>query len=316
MVAQHSGFAVGTPQLLLLGLLWGLTFPMARLGIDGGASPFLLVLLVLAVASAVMATVAAVTRAVRPPVRSLLQSAALGAFLIAGINLPLYWGLQFATGGAASIVYATAPVISLVTLGAVGGGSHVTTRQVGALGLGLTGVVVLGVASTGGALLVGLFAVAAFVVGASMQGVGAVLGGRVRPRGEGPWGLTFQFLGAATAALVVLPILTPSPAFPVNAATLGSLLYVAVASMAVGYSLFYQLIERVGAVRANLVTFLNPVVALVSGVLAFGERFVPLEGVALALILVALYLLQPRVGPAASSTPERPEVAGTTPATT
>ncbi|HEV8049549.1 MAG TPA: EamA family transporter, partial [Thermoplasmata archaeon] len=140
MVATGSYRTGGLPQLLLLGVLWGATFPIARVGVAAGADPFLLVVLDLVLAAAVMAPVAVLTRSVRPAPRELARSAGLGAILIAGINLPLYWGLQHATGGSASIVYATSPILSLLVLYAIGSPVALHRRQLVALTLGLGGV--------------------------------------------------------------------------------------------------------------------------------------------------------------------------------
>jgi drug/metabolite transporter (DMT)-like permease len=283
----------GIPQLLLLGALWGATFPIARVGVAGGANPFLLVVLDLLLAAGIMAAASVIGRGPRPPLRRAAESAGLGALLIAGINLPLYWGLRYATGGAASIVYATSPLLSVLVLGVIGSPVSLHRRQAAALGIGLAGVVALGLATTGSSIAAGLSALAAFAVGATCQGTGAVLVGRRRPQGEDRWGLTFQFVGGAVAAALLLPWLAPSPALPVTIATMGSIAYVGVASMAIGYTIFFDLIHRFGAVRANQVTFLNPVVAVVVGAILFAERFQLLEGGALALIVLALVLLQP-----------------------
>ncbi|MFY9717034.1 MAG: DMT family transporter [Thermoplasmata archaeon] len=296
-MAERSSFATsGTARLLLLGLIWGATFPIARVGVEAGADPILLVALDLLLAAAVLAPTALLCARRRPPLVELARSAGLGALLIAGINLPLYWGLRFATGGTASILYATSPVVSVIAIAILGGAGGVHRRQLAALGVGLGGVVLLGVASPGGTPALPLVALAAFGIGAVCQGVGAVLVGRARPAGEGPWGLTFQFVGGAVASLILLPVLSPSLAMRLSAATIGSIAYVGIASMAVGYTLFFDLIHRSGAVRANQVTFLNPVVAVAVGLIAFAERVEPLEIAALGVILVALILLQPSHG--------------------
>jgi drug/metabolite transporter (DMT)-like permease len=302
--------STGLGALLLLGVLWGATFPIARLGVDGGADPFVLVALDLLLAAVVMAPVAVMTGSALPPLRRLLESAGLGALLIAGINLPLFWGLRYATGGTASIVYATAPIVSLAALWAIGNPVALHRREATALAIGVGGVALLGFASTGTALVAGLAALAAFGVGAVCQGFGAVLVGRARPQGEGRWGLTFQFAGGAAASLMLLPILSSSLAVPLTLPVLGSVFYIGVLSMALGYTLFFGLIQKFGAVRANQVTFLNPVVALALGVVALGESFHPLEVAALACVLVALALLQPRskVRRSERMSPDRPLV--------
>jgi len=278
------------PRLVLLGLLWGATFPISRLGVLAGANPFLLVTLAFGVAAAVSAPLAAVSRGPRPSTTSLLQSAGVGALLIGGINLPLFWGERFATGGVASIVYATAPMVSLAYVAALGGRGHVGRRGAAALALGVGGVAVLALAS-GGAAVSSAWGLVAFGVGAVCQGTGAATLGRIRPHGETAWGETFQFVGGGAAAMVALAVADPRFSLRWSAPVLVSVLYVGVVSMVIGYALFFELIRHHGAVEANQVTFLNPVVALVLGVVAFSEPFALEEVAGLGLILLALALL-------------------------
>lgn len=302
------------PLLVLLGVLWGLTFPVSRIGVASGANPFLLVAVDFALAAGVMAPVAAVRRAPRPSGRSLVESAGIGALLIGGINLPLFWGERFATGGAASIVYATAPMLSLGFAVLLGTGERVGRTTVAALALGVLGVGVLTLAS-GSAAVTSPWGLVAFGLGATCQGAGAVVLMRRRPAGEGPWGETVQFLGGGLASLVVVAALVPHPSLPWSVPVVGSVLYVGVVSLAIGYAIFFELVRRYGAVGANQVTFLNPVVALAAGVVAFGEPFAVEEVVGLALILLALVLLHRpgrrpvAVGPA-SPEPGPPPTAG------
>ena len=284
------------PRLVLLGILWGATFPISRLGVAAGANPFVLVTIAFGIAAAVTAPVAAAMRSPFPSGRSLAESAGVGALLIGGINLPLFWGERFATGGVASIVYATAPMVSLAFVSLLATGERVGPRVGYALGLGLAGVAVLALAS-GGAAITNPWGLASFGLGAVCQGTGAVALGRLRPRGEGAWGETFQFVGGGIASLAVVAVLVPRITIAWSAPVVGSVLYVGVVSMAIGYAVFFDLIRRHGAVGANQVTFLNPVVALVVGVIAFAEPFAIEEIGGLALILLALALLHLPVPP-------------------
>lgn len=294
------------PRLVVLGILWGATFPISRLGVDAGASPFLLVTIAFAIAAAVTAPVAALRRSPFPSGRSIAESAGVGALLIGGINLPLFWGERFATGGVASIVYATAPMVSLGFVAMLGTGERVGQRGAFALVLGLAGVAVLALAS-GGAAISSAWGLASFAVGAVCQGAGAVTLGRLRPRGEGPWGETFQFVGGGALSLAVVAIAVPKVALVWSPPVVVSVLYVGVVSMAIGYALFFDLIRRYGAVGANQVTFLNPVVALVLGVVVFAEPLAAEEVGGLALILLALALLHlPRPGARQAVPPSAP----------
>lgn len=292
MVESSAGSRVTVLLLLGLGVVWGATFPVARLGLDAGADPFVLVSVDLALATAVMVVLSFVRRSARPSAHELGSSALVGILLIGGINLPLFWGEQYATGGAAAIVYATAPLVSVVTARLVGRRWRLGAAKSGALALGLLGVVVLTLTSAGTQVLTSDWAVGAFALGALCQGTGAVLFERLKPHGESSWGLAFEFLGGMTAALVTLPFLVRHVALPFTAPVVFSALFLALGTLVLGYSIFFELVRRAGPVRANTVTYLNPLVALAVGVLAFGESFQVFELAGLAIVLVALWLLE------------------------
>ncbi len=297
-------------RLALLGVVWGVTFPVSRLGVSGGSDPFLLVAIDFAVAAAVCAPIAAGLRRPFPSGRSIAESAAVGALLIAGINLPLFWGERFATGGVASIVYAASPLVSVGFVTVLRNGERIGRSGVAALTLGLAGVVLLAVAA-GGAAVTNVAGLAAFALGTVCQGGGAVLLVRLRPAGEGAWGQSFQFVGGGAASLAAVALLAPHASIVWSPGVVGSIAYVGIISLAGGYALFFDLLRTHGAVGANQVTFLNPVVALAVGVLAFGEPFAPAELGGLTLILLALVLLHRPGGEtrAAPSTRARPAVA-------
>lgn len=299
--ARNPGSAL--PRLVLLGVLWGATFPISRYGVDAGANPFVLVTIAFAIAAAGTAPVAAARQRTLPSARSLAESAGVGALLIGGINLPLFWGERFATGGVASIVYATAPMVSLLFVALLGTGERVGLRGASALGLGLAGVAVLALAS-GGAAISSVWGLGAFGLGAVCQGAGAVTLGRLRPHGEGAWGETFQFVGGGAVSAVVVAAAVPRPSIAWSGPVVASVAYVGIASMAIGYAVFFDLVRHHGAVEANQVTFLNPVVALLLGVVVFAEPFAFEEVGGLGLVLLALALLHLR----APRTP-RPEAA-------
>ncbi len=292
MAATGKGDPVGIALLGSLGIIWGATFPIARLGIDAGADPFLLVALDLLLASGVTALISVVRRSPRPGGRSLLDSLLIGALLIGGINLPLFWGEQFSTGGAAAIIYATSPLVSVVAARSIGARVQIGGWQRAALPVGLLGVIVLGLTSVGTDVLANGWALAAFALGAVCQGTGTVLLSRVKPEGESPWGLSFQFVGGLIAATLMLPLVASTLRVPDVPGVVLSVLFVGLGTLVAGYLIFFELVRRLGPVRANTVTFVNPVVALIVGVVAFRESFQWFELAGLAIVLVALGLIE------------------------
>ncbi len=64
----------------------------------------------------------------------------------------------------------------------------------------------------------------------------------------------------------------------------------------VAYLLFYRVIERWGATRTTMVTYIIPVVAIVLGFVVLGERLRPLELVGATLIIAGVVLVSANVG--------------------
>lgn len=282
----------GVALLVVLGLIWGATFPVARVAIVAGASPFLLVGVDFLLATVAMSAVAAARGPARPRARTLAGSAGLGVLLIGGINLLLFWGIQFTTGGVAAIVFATAPLLSLVATRALGGRELLTTAALGAFALGLAGIGVLGLATPGSVVVTSPWGIVALAGGAVSQGVGASLVARHRPSGETPWGQAAQLAGGSAAGFVAWAALRGSAALPLTTPVLLSVLYVALLTGLAGYMVYFVLIREHGATAANLVTYLNPITALAVGVLALGEGLSLGEVAGLGLVLVALFVLQ------------------------
>lgn len=292
-MAESNGVRSRSLALLgLLGVLFGASFPFARLGVAAGANPFILISLDLGLAAGTMAILSWITHDRRPAARELAKSVGIGALLIGGINLSLFWGIQYASGGAAAIVYATAPLVSILAGLILGNRAGLSMRESAALGLGLLGVVVLVLTSAGTGVLTDSWAIVSFGVGAACQGTGAVVLARVKPNGESRWGLTFEFLGAAVVAVGIAALFAPHTTLPAVPAVAESIVFLVFGTLVGGYLIYHELVRRSGPVRANLVTYLNPIVALAIGLAVFREPFQPFELVGLTVILVALLLLQ------------------------
>ncbi|WP_433614761.1 DMT family transporter [Dactylosporangium sp. CA-139114] len=169
-------------------------------------------------------------------------------------------------------------------------------------------------ASRAGGLLVGLAGVAV-LLGFHAGGGGAVplleLGGVVVCYAAGPliierWLSDVPRYGVAAASLVVgallfAPVSVPRLPALARAVTPGpalAALVLAVICTALAFVLFFALIAEVGGVRATVITFVNPAVAVLLGALVLGEPVTWLTGVAFALILAGSILATRRGSPA------------------
>jgi drug/metabolite transporter (DMT)-like permease len=96
---------------------------------------------------------------------------------------------------------------------------------------------------------------------------------------------------AATAAMLVVAalILAPAallhpPAHPPGVPTVVAIVVLGAVCTAIAYIFYFALVARIGATRASVVTYVNPIFAIVLGVMLLGE--VPTYGMIAGLLLV------------------------------
>jgi drug/metabolite transporter (DMT)-like permease len=131
-------------------------------------------------------------------------------------------------------------------------------------------------------------------------------------------------VGYATAPVVLSRTLADLPSIPVVAASLlltavgylpyaathvpsslsaraaGSVLALALVCTALAFVVFFALIAEIGPVRATVITYVNPAVAVLLGVVLLGERFTPGMAVGFPLILLGSVLAARRARPPAA----------------
>jgi drug/metabolite transporter (DMT)-like permease len=73
---------------------------------------------------------------------------------------------------------------------------------------------------------------------------------------------------------------------------------------AVAFLLFFALIERIGPVRATVITYVNPAVAAIVGIAVLHETFTVGMGIGFALVLAGSVLATRRRGPSAGAVRE------------
>ncbi len=297
--------------LIVLGAVWGSAFPVIRLGLLDGASPFALGAVRFGLASAAMAAIAAARRDRFPDRRSALILFTVGGIGFIGTYAAfLNSGEEGVSGGLAAILVGSLPLWTALL-----GFAFLPNERVGRLGAvglaaGFAGLLVLFLP----AIETGAFSNALAeveVVGAAITGAaGAIALRRLQHGPPGGWGLTLQFSAAALllAGLAFLP--GSRWAFPVNDGTLGAAVYLAGAASVGGYGIYFMLLHRTGALRANLVAYVNPLAGVLIGIALLGEGVSLYELAGFALVLLGLFLFhRERLAAAATgASPSAPPV--------
>jgi drug/metabolite transporter (DMT)-like permease len=267
-----------------MGVIWGIPYLLIRISVRE-LSPGTLVLLRTAPAALGLLPLAFRRGLIRP-----LLGRWPWVVLYTTVELAVPWGLLSSAersipSSLAALLVATVPLIGVVLSRR---STRFDGRTVAGLLVGLVGV----------ALLVGVD-----VRGASWGAVGQI-GVTAFGYACGPLIISRRFsdlpalglvaVSLALTALVYAPWgLSHLPAH-LSVEVAGSVAALAVVCTAVAFLVFFALIGTVGPVRATLITYVNPAVALLLGVALLGERLTVGMGVGLPLVLTGVALTAER----------------------
>jgi len=279
-----------------LALLWGASFVAIEVGLDY-YPPVLYAAYRFDLAALVLVTYVLVTEAAPLP-RTRGDAAAIGfsgGLSVAVNNSLLFVGQQYTTSGIASITYSLVPIATAAVAAAWIGDSDLDAR--GGLGVVLAFVGVGLVAQPDPANLAGGVTIG---VGLISVGVIAVAVGSVGLRTVETTFSSVALTGWAMlfGALVIHgfslglgePQRLPSTALP----AIGSLLFLGVLASAVAYVIYFTLLDRLGPFEINLVSYVVPVVATVTGAVLLAEPVTALTVAGFAVIVVGFGLLKRR----------------------
>jgi drug/metabolite transporter (DMT)-like permease len=265
--------------------LWGLPYLLIKVAV-AEIDPTLVVFIRLLLAAVVLVPIALATGAlkrVRHRWRLLLVVATIG---IVAPFLLIAYGEQHITSSLAALLIAADPLFIVLLALRFDASERASGRRLLGLILGFVGVAALVGLNVGGDAL-GVLGAAMVLLSAVCYAASALLvkGLRDVPMlGSATVTLTVACLLLAPVAVVNLPSHMPSPA------ALGSLLVLGFLCTALAYIIYYSLIAAAGATRASLITYVNPAVAVLLGVLILVEPLTLGTIVGFALIVVGCAL--------------------------
>jgi drug/metabolite transporter (DMT)-like permease len=260
-------------------VIWGIPYLFIKIAVRD-LSPATLVWSRNLLAALLLLPLAAGRDELRPLVRRWLP---LIVFTVVEIAVP--WLLlasaeQKLSSSLTALLIAAVPLIGVLLGLAVGSRERLGGRALGGLFVGLVGVAALVGLDTGGATAL---AIAEVLGVAFCYALGPLILDRylsdLPALGVIAASLGLCALGYTPIALFHLPAATP------GAEVIVSVLVLAFVCTALAFVLFFRLIAEVGPVRATVITYVNPAVAAIAGVVFLGESFTAGMGVGLVLIL-------------------------------
>lgn len=268
-------------QLAFAGLCiaWGIPYLLIKVAV-GELSPVVLVVARTGLAALLLLPVAAARGALRP---LLPYWRPLVAFTVTEIALP--WLLlsdaeRKLPSSLTGLLIAAVPLGGVAVARLTGSTDRTSPMQLLGLLIGLAGVGALLGLDVGGAQAPAVLEIAGVVVGYSIGP--AILARRLSHLP--PVGVITASLGLATLAYLPLA-LTRLPVRMPSASVISSVVVLAVVCTAVAFLLLFHLVGAVGPVRATVITYVNPAVALAAGVVVLDESLTLGAVIGFALVL-------------------------------
>lgn len=255
--------AKGWMLLVLLGVLWGIPYLLIRIALDV-YSPAMIVFGRAVIGAAILMPFAIKRGAFLSGFKRPFWLLAYTLVEICGPWILIGYAELHVPSATAGLLIALTPIFATV-IGAAGAAADMSARKIAGLALGLAGV----------ACLLGFdvahphwLAYGALCLSALGYAIGPMIVARKLSDGN-PLGVVVASL--IIASLLYLPVV---PAYWPQAFTLaatGSVIALAALSTALAFMLLFALISEVGPIRATMIAYVNPAVAVLLGALVLSE---------------------------------------------
>jgi drug/metabolite transporter (DMT)-like permease len=268
----------------LMSVIWGIPYLLIRIAVEE-ISPAVLVLARTGIASAILLPFALARVDLRPILARWPWLVAFAAVEIAVPWVMLGSAEQHVSSSLAALLIAGVPLVGVAFALVTRGTDRMDRLGIVGLLIGLVGVVAIAGADFEASDALALAQIAVVVVG---YAVGPAI--LVRRLG-GLSSLGIMALSLALTAVVFVPIAALDwPASAPSPDTIVSVALLATICTAAAFLVFAALIKEIGPVRATVITYVNPAVAAVLGVLILREDFTVPMGIGFALVIAGSML--------------------------
>lgn len=264
--------------------IWGSTYLAIRFGIES-FPPFLMAGIRFTVAGAVLYIVLRCMGSPNPDRRQWLGAAIVGLLLPALGNGTVCYVQQTVSSSVAALSIATAP-IWMAVFSSIWGHKIVAKEWLG-IAIGFLGIIML---NFGGTFSGDYLSAFLLVFAAACWSFGSVWGKHLSmPKGLMASGV--QMLAGGVALLFTSAIAGEQWPQTITTKSWSALLFLIVLGSLVAYSAYQYLLKTVRPLVASSNTFINPMVAFAVGIWFAGEQVTRMELIALAVILLGVFLV-------------------------
>lgn len=228
------------------------------------------------------------------PAKTMLMLALIGLLLLGCGNLGLVYAEETLPSGLSSLILAVTPLYVALIEMFLPGGEPAPPRGWLGMAIGFAGLTALlwpslrmGLAGNRSVLV----AILALLAGALVWTIGSILSRRTRLPVNSFVAASWQMLFAGVFNTVLGSLLRQWPQFHLNRPAIGSLAWLITGGSLLGYTGFIYLLEHVPVAKVASYSYVNPMVAVLLGIIILHERPEPAEFVGMAAVVIAVFLL-------------------------
>ncbi|MCX6145477.1 MAG: EamA family transporter [Ignavibacteriales bacterium] len=279
-----------TLAVAFLAIVWGLAWPVAKIGLRD-CDPFLLASL-----RSIVGGIFLYVWRLRKTDKEQLDRHTLWVAFIAGtcwVGIPMAlvsWALLYINVGLGSILQSTTPFFVAICAYFLLGEKQFSFAKIAGLVLGFLGIVLLFSDKpitdfTSVTILAGF----AILIPSILNGYGQVYA-RKHFHGKDQFGFMTVILIIAGLESLPFSFLNGMPKVTPTIDLALAILYLGIVASAIPFAVYFALLVRVDIVILSMVGYVIPVVAVISGIVMFGERMSPPEIAGSIMVLVGVVL--------------------------
>ncbi len=264
--------------------IWGSTYLAIRFGIES-FPPFLMAGMRFTIAGAILYAVMRYLGAPNPTRQQWLGSSIVGLLLPALGNGTVCYVQQTVSSSVAALSIATAPIWMAIFSSIWG--HKIQAKEWLGIAIGLLGIVLL---NFGGSFSGDFLSAFLLIFAAASWSFGSVWGKHL-PMPQGLMASGTQMFTGGIALMIVSAVAGETWPQVITAKSWGAMLFLIVLGSLIAYSAYQYLLKTVRPLVASSNTFVNPIVAFVVGIWLANEHVTKMELIALAVILVGVFLV-------------------------
>ena len=280
-----------------LGIAWGIPYLFIKVAV-GELEPAVVVFARSGLAAVLLIPLAVFRREVAVVLR---RWRPMLAYTVVEIVLPWYFlssAERQLPSSTAGLLLAAVPLAGVAVAFAMGRPARLTGLNWLGILIGMLGVAGLVGLDVGGSDLPSVLEMGVVVIGYAL---GPAILSRWMPDLPGVGVVAVSLAGAA---IIYIPVVLLTRSWPTawpSAQVTGSIIVLAVVCSALAFLLMVGLIAEIGPVKATTITYVNPAVAIIAGVLVLGERVTVWTVIGFVLVLSGSWLVTRRRREAATS---------------